>query len=351
MKKVVNPSNLVPGMKVAQTILNDFGSIIISENTILDEHLIKKLQNQKLLKVRIFVEKEKSKEEKIDIPVTKVKDAFQNTYNGGIYEVKEIISDLLSEKGVNLKNVANVIDSVISMTDEKMDLIRCMNQIKSSDEYIYTHSMNVAMLSMLIGRWLRYNDKKLQMLVQAALLHDIGKIKVPPEIINKPGKVTDSEYEEIKKHSIYGYRMLEKEKAISKDVCLGVLLHHEREDGSGYPTGAKSNLIHDFAKIIAVADIYDAMTSERVYKERESPFEVFELMEEKTLRQLDVKVVSAFLNNIASYYVGDYVELDNGKIAEIVYINPRHVSKPIIKVDEKYIDLVIEKNIKIKYVI
>lgn len=242
-------------------------------------------------------------------------------------------------------------DSVINMADEKMDLIRSMNQIRSSDEYLYTHSMNVAMLSMLIGKWLKYEDKKLQALVQAALLHDIGKIKVPLEILNKPGKLTDAEYEEMKKHSEYGYRMLEEKGNISMDICLAVLMHHEREDGSGYPIGAKSNRIHDFAKIIAVADIYDAMTSERVYKERESPFEVFELMEEKTIGQLSVEVVLTFLNNIASYYIGDLVMLSNGETGEIIHINPRHVSKSIIKAKEKYLDLSVEKDIKIKYLI
>jgi putative nucleotidyltransferase with HDIG domain len=314
------------------------------ENTVLDEYIIKKLQNQNLSKIKVF-------EEKTNKSIIKTKEFFQQNYNEGIYEVKEIISELIIDKDVKTEKVKKVVDSVINMADEKMDLIRSMNQIRSSDEYLYTHSMNVAMLSMLIGKWLKYEDKKLQALVQAALLHDIGKIKVPLEILNKPGKLTDAEYEEMKKHSEYGYRMLEEKGNISMDICLAVLMHHEREDGSGYPIGAKSNRIHDFAKIIAVADIYDAMTSERVYKERESPFEVFELMEEKTIGQLSVEVVLTFLNNIASYYIGDLVMLDNGEVGEIVHINPRQVSKPIIKVKEKYLDLTVEKNIKIKHLI
>ncbi len=344
IKKEVSPYDLVPNMKIAETILNDYGSVVIMENTVLDEHLIKKLQNQNLSKIKVF-------EEKTNKSIIKTKEFFQQNYNEGIYEVKEIISELIIDKDVKTEKVKKVVDSVINMADEKMDLIRSMNQIRSSDEYLYTHSMNVAMLSMLIGKWLKYEDKKLQALVQAALLHDIGKIKVPLEILNKPGKLTDAEYEEMKKHSEYGYRMLEEKGNISMDICLAVLMHHEREDGSGYPIGAKSNRIHDFAKIIAVADIYDAMTSERVYKERESPFEVFELMEEKTIGQLSVEVVLTFLNNIASYYIGDLVMLDNGEVGEIVHINPRQVSKPIIKVKEKYLDLTVEKNIKIKHLI
>ncbi|NLI58972.1 MAG: HD-GYP domain-containing protein [Clostridium sp.] len=344
IKKEVSPYDLVPNMKIAETILNDYGSVVIMENTVLDEYLIKKLQNQNLSKIKVF-------EEKTNKSIIKTKEFFQQNYNEGIYEVKEIISELIIDKDVKTEKVKKVVDSVINMADEKMDLIRSMNQIRSSDEYLYTHSMNVAMLSMLIGKWLKYEDKKLQALVQAALLHDIGKIKVPLEILNKPGKLTDAEYEEMKKHSEYGYRMLEEKGNISMDICLAVLMHHEREDGSGYPIGAKSNRIHDFAKIIAVADIYDAMTSERVYKERESPFEVFELMEEKTIGQLSVEVVLTFLNNIASYYIGDLVMLDNGEVGEIVHINPRQVSKPIIKVKEKYLDLTVEKNIKIKHLI
>jgi putative nucleotidyltransferase with HDIG domain len=344
IKKEVSPYDLVPNMKIAETILNDYGSVVIMENTVLDEYIIKKLQNQNLSKIKVF-------EEKTNKSIIKTKEFFQQNYNEGIYEVKEIISELIIDKDVKTEKVKKVVDSVINMADEKMDLIRSMNQIRSSDEYLYTHSMNVAMLSMLIGKWLKYEDKKLQALVQAALLHDIGKIKVPLEILNKPGKLTDAEYEEMKKHSEYGYRMLEEKGNISMDICLAVLMHHEREDGSGYPIGAKSNRIHDFAKIIAVADIYDAMTSERVYKERESPFEVFELMEEKTIGQLSVEVVLTFLNNIASYYIGDLVMLDNGEVGEIVHINPRQVSKPIIKVKEKYLDLTVEKNIKIKHLI
>ena len=344
IKKEVSPYDLVPNMKIAETILNDYGSVVIMENTVLDEYIIKKLQNQNLSKIKVF-------EEKTNKSIIKTKEFFQQNYNEGIYEVKEIISELIIDKDVKTEKVKKVVDSVINMADEKMDLIRSMNQIRSSDEYLYTHSMNVAMLSMLIGKWLKYEDKKLQALVQAALLHDIGKIKVPLEILNKPGKLTDAEYEEMKKHSEYGYRMLEEKGNISMDICLAVLMHHEREDGSGYPIGAKSNRIHDFAKIIAVADISDAMTSERVYKERESPFEVFELMEEKTIGQLSVEVVLTFLNNIASYYIGDLVMLDNGEVGEIVHINPRQVSKPIIKVKEKYLDLTVEKNIKIKHLI
>ncbi|TYQ15567.1 UNVERIFIED_CONTAM: putative nucleotidyltransferase with HDIG domain [Acetivibrio alkalicellulosi] len=342
-KKLINLYDLEPGMKVAETILNDYGSIIISEGTILDDHLIKKIQKHNLYKINII--------EDVKLSSNEINQSFQNSYNEDIEYTKEILHSLSENKGIDDKKVKKVVESVIKMSNEKRDIVRCIKQIKNVDEYTYTHCINVSLLSMLIGKWLKYSSEKIQTLVQAALLHDIGKIKVPLEILNKPGKLTNYEYEEIKKHAVYGYRMIEKESGISKDVCLAVLMHHEREDGSGYPTGAKGDKIHEFAKIISVADIFDAMTSNRVYRERESPFEVFEMMEEKTLGELDVKAVSAFLNNIASYYIGDYVKLNSGDTGEIIYINQRHVSKPIVKVSDKYIDLTVNKDLKIVEII
>lgn len=331
-------------MKVAETILNNYGSVIISEGTILDEHLIKKLQNHNLYKVKVFEQGESSSAHHIS-------ESFKVHYEEDVNTVKDVLSDLSQDKNIDINKVDRVVKSVVVRIDEKRDIVRCINQIKNVDEYTYTHSVNVSLLSMLIGKWLNLDNNKVQLLVQAALLHDIGKTKVPQEILNKPGKLTHEEYEEMKKHTILGYRILEKVPNISRDVSIAVLMHHEREDGSGYPTGVKGNHIHELAKIIAVADIYDAMTSDRVYRDKESPFEVFALMEEKTIGELDVKAVNAFLNNIAAYYIGDFVRLNTGQTGEIIYINPRHVSKPIIKIGDNYIDLSVEKDMKIKEIV
>lgn len=343
-KTFIYTNELKPGMKVAETIFNDYGAIVIAEGTILDDHLIKKLDNLKLYKIKVFGEDK-------DIPPHEVSESFKTQYNENVDSVKGVLYGLAVGKSIDIEKVDKVVKSVVVKIDEKRDIVRCINQIKNVDEYTYTHSVNVSLLSMLIGKWMGFSKDKLLLVVQAGLLHDIGKIKVPTEILNKPGKLTSEEYEEMKKHTVYGYRLLEKEASINREVCLAVLMHHEREDGSGYPTGAKGEKINQMAKIIAVADIYDAMTSDRVYRERESPFEVFELMEEKTVGILDVRVVNAFLNNIAAYYVGDFARLNSGEICEIVYINPRHVSKPIVKVEERYIDLSVEKELRIREIL
>lgn len=327
-------------MEIAETIVNDYGSIVISEGTILDEHMIKKLDNLNYNKVRV-VDEEKN------IAVSEVSESFNTQYNASVNYVKNILYDLAVGKSISTVKVDKVVTSVVARLNEKRDIVRCINQIKSADEYTYTHCVNVSLLCMLLGKWLGFSKDKLILLVQAGLLHDIGKAKVPREILNKPSQLTPEEYEEIKKHTVYGYRMLEKENKIDQEVRLAVLMHHEKIDGSGYPTGAKGDKINKIARVIAVADIYDAMTSNRVYREKDSPFEVFHIMEEETVNKLDVTVVNAFLNNIAAYYIGDFARLNTGELCEIVYINPRHVSRPIIKVDDRYIDLTEKRELKI----
>lgn len=335
---------LKPGMTVAETILNDYGAIIVSEGTILDEHLIQKLCNLNLPRIKVICDED-------NVPVHEPEDHFKLQYNENVECVKDILYDLGMGYSIDMEKINNISNYIIVGADQKKDIVRCLNQIKSSDEYLYTHSINVSLLSMLLGKWLGLDTVEIEQLVQAGLLHDIGKIKVAPEILNKPGKLSNEEYEEIKKHPVYGYRILEKDKNISRDICAAVLMHHEKEDGSGYPMGIKGEKIHKLAKIISVADIYDAMTSNRVYKEKESAFQVFRMMENEAIGKLDISVVNALLNNLASYYVGDFARLNNGQICEIVYINPWHVSRPIVRVEGNYVDLLKDNNLIIEEIL
>lgn len=337
---VVSVHECESGMKVAESIYNDYGAVVIAENTILDAHLIKKIVNLGIEKIKIYDQDQ-------NIISANSSEMFHAQYNQNVEIVKDILHDISTGKDVDIDKINVVSDSVFVRINENRDIINCMNQIRGTDEYTYSHCVNVSLFAMLIGKWLKMDSGKIKLLVQAGLLHDIGKSKVPNEILNKPGPLTKEEFEEMKKHTVYGYRIVEKMPHISKDVLMGVLMHHEREDGSGYPVGAKGSQIHEFAKVIAVADIYDAMTSNRVYRERESPFEVFELMENKSFGYLDPVAMNVFLSNISAYYIGDTVLLNTGDKAEVVYINQRHFSRPVVKIENIYVDLTIEKDVKV----
>lgn len=328
-----------PGMKVAETVFNSYGGIIVSQDSILDQHTIRKLHGLNISKIKIF--------KMNDIKIKENNKSFKVQYNTQIENVKDVIKDISSGKNLEMDRINHIVDSIAGSVKENRDIVSCINEVRDVDEYTYTHCMNVSLLAMMIGKWLKLDQNKVKDLAYAGVLHDLGKTKIDPAILNKPGKLTDEEYEEIKKHSVYGYRLLENIPEISKSIALGVLMHHEREDGTGYTLKASSDQIHEYGKIVAVADVYDAMTSNRVYRAKQCPFEVFESIENGTFGKLDQRITSTFLNCIANYYVGDLCKLSTGEQAEITYIHPIYIARPLIRVDNVYIDLSKETDIKI----
>lgn len=341
MKKVfVSVQDCQPGMAIAEDIYNEYGAVVVTEGTMLDEYILGRIKDLGLVKIKVYEEKE-------DMIVAGGTELFRAQYNENLSNVKNLLHAISSGKEVDSQKVSIVTNSLLSRINENRDIVNCINEMRTTDEYLYTHSINVSLLSMLIGKWLKYDYKKVKALVTAGFLHDIGKGRISQAVLNKPSPLTDEEFEEMKKHPAYGFQIAEKIPEINEDILKAILMHHEREDGSGYPLGLKSEQIHDFAKIVAVADMYDAMTSNKPYRTMICPFDVIETMERDNFGTLDHRVVSVFLKNIASYYMGDFVKLSNGDIGEIVYINPFNVSKPIIRAANTYIDLSSEKKVKI----
>lgn len=331
-------SKCQPGMVIASDIMNQYGAVILYHDSILDEYAISKLGRLGVEYVRIYREY-KLKEKK--------QATIEAHYNNCIQDFKQVIWDISCGKGVDMQKVQEVTRSLTSHFDSINDAVVCLNKVHAVDEYVYTHSMNVSLLCSLLGLWLGLDPLKIRLLTYCGLLHDIGKSKVSPKILYKPGPLTAKEFEEIKKHPITGYKLLEKNIAVSRDIAAGVLMHHEREDGSGYPLGLKSGQIHFFAKIVAVADIYDAMTSNRVYKKRQPPFDVIEMFESEYLTKCDAAIMLTFLKRISSYYIGCRVRLSDQSTGEIIYINANRISKPLVKVGGQILDLASNPNLKI----
>lgn len=200
---------------------------------------------------------------------------------------------------------------------------------------------------MLLGKWLGLKSSQIDDLIKAAILHDIGKVKIPEKILNKKGKLSDEEFEIMKKHPVHSYEIALDSQKLSFDILKAILLHHEKENGSGYPLMVRGDKIPLYAKIIGICDVYDALTSERVYKGRMSPFDAFKIIELDGYELFDVKVMLTFLQNISNYYIGTDVVLNNGDIGQVVYINPRNISYPIVKIGSEYIDLLSTKELKI----
>jgi len=345
--KIMNlpTSILKPGMIVYEDIYSSAGVIILVKDTILDQWQIDKLHMNSIDKVKIkltendglYVKKEEREIRSI-YDQDKIR-RFKEKYAAKVNEVTYIIKEIGKGAFVDIQSVGQISRHIIKEFSVISDVINYIHLVRPLDDYTYSHSLNVSLMSIIIAKWMNLSEAEIDEIATAGLLHDIGKTKISPKLLSKPGKLTDAEFEEMKKHTLLGYIMLDNVKDTTLNMKYSVLMHHEKIDGSGYPLGVIDEEIPIFPKIVAIADIYDAMTSDRSYRNRMCPFEVIKNFEMQTFGKLDTKVLTVFLKNIANSYMSDFVELNSGEICEIVFINPNRVWQPIVKLGTDVIDL------------
>lgn len=340
---------LVPGMVVAESVFNQYGAVIIWQDTELDAQNISRLSNLGIHKIHVYKESvaEASNEQHKDWLSRKGESRFELDYLHDSAIFRDLFVGLTQGQKIDQGTTDQIVESVLEHTRENSSIVNCVMQVRSIDEYTYCHSVNVSMLAMLLGRWLGMPDESLRQLVRTGLLHDIGKSRVPMRILNKPARLTDDEFKEMKRHTEYGYLIVKDIPDVRPETLFAVLSHHEREDGSGYPLGITGNRMHQFAKIISIVDIFDAMTANRVYKKNESPFKVFELMQHGSFGVLDPTILTTFLTNITHYYVGKEVNLSDGNSAEVVFMNHMDFSRPVVRVNEQFIDLTVTRDLSV----
>jgi putative nucleotidyltransferase with HDIG domain len=202
-----------------------------------------------------------------------------------------------------------------------------ISALKISDEYTFKHSVDVATMAMVVARQYGLNREQVYEIGISGLLHDIGKSKIPNEVLNKAGRLTEEEFEIMKKHSLFGYEILKDKENLSAPIKLGVLQHHEKNNGRGYPMKVTADKISLYAKIISVTDIYDALVTERPYKKPFSPRDAVEMIMAMT-EELDIKVMQSFLESVILYPVGTDVELSTGEKARVIENDPKYVLRP-----------------------
>ena len=244
---------------------------------------------------------------------------------------KTRINAIKSLKRLNIDDCIFIANNIVEEIRESESMIVETLQLSTYDNYTYAHSVNVDILSVVLGVALGMGDEELKKLSQAALLHDIGKTCIPLEILNKPEKLTPEEYAEVQKHCFYGYNMLKNNQEISSVCRNAIYSHHENEDGTGYPRQLTSDKIHKLAKIVHIADVYDALTTKRVYKDAMNPADALEYLMANAENMFDKEMVKTFLQYIAPYPLGVTVELSNGKKAVVVKNHREMLSRPTVR--------------------
>lgn len=342
---IISFFKLAPGMRLKEDLCNESGLKLLPKGTILTDHSLQYISKWDISRVSIE-----------DEPDEVLSDRFAqehnhyDAYNNQTDKVIKLMEGLQGCNKFKLDELRIIIDEIMEYKDIHSTL-RVISELKNEDKYTYQHSINVSIYAMFIGKWINLEKSALKKLTYSALLHDIGKELVPKEIVQKPDKLSPAEFNIMKKHPIFGYDIIKKTKNFSTDIAMGVLQHHEKEDGSGYPLGIKSESIHLFGKIIAVADIFDAMTSVRLYKGKQSPFKTAEQLLENSFGELDPFVVTTFIKKLSEFYIGSTIVLNNGEIGEIIMNFPATPTRPLIKSNEKFIDLSKNSNLFIQEIL
>ena len=352
MLRAQSVDTLRTGMKVGRDVLDLDGKVIVKSGVVLTADIIQNLNGKNVFSVYIDVPEE-------DIHTDLVGNEFLldgdyiERYKKTYSRTQNIYYKLGRENVLDMDDLEYIInkDNVKELCDGATAVSQIHNMTRDGD-YIIHHATNVGILAGLMAKWMRLPWDQTRELVMAGLLSNVGKMKVPREILDKTGKLDPEELEKIRNHPGYGYDMLKlSELKNYTEVLMAILQYHERCDGSGYPNRLKADAICDYAKIVAVLDIYDAMAANRSYAKRNSPFDVFKILYDDVLKgKLDTKYSILFISKLCHSMQGNWVGLSNGQRAKIVYINEsRFTSMPIVQTTRgEFIDLNSNREVKIE---
>ncbi len=338
----VRTRSLQEGMRIDQSIKDRLDRTLIARGTILDSYMIGSLLKLGIGGIYVSEGREdplpEAKEPPLPPEIQKTIDKARCEDPSKI-KLSESLKQRVSTGMQYLYN--NTSDDNFASTSARItnDLNKAINDnaaiavdinaLKTSDEYTFKHSVDVATMSMIIAKNMGYSQYDIYSIGVAGLLHDIGKSKVPLEILNKPAKLNDEEFKVMKNHTVFGYEIIKEKENFSKAIAFAVLQHHEKMNGRGYPLGVKADKITDFAKILSVVDVYDALVTERPYKKALSQRTAIEMIMSMT-EELDIKAMKVFFKTVILYPVDTTVELSNGEKAKVVKNNEGSVLRPTV---------------------
>jgi HD-GYP domain-containing protein (c-di-GMP phosphodiesterase class II) len=276
---------------------------------------------------------------------------FQQQFDKAISAFKNMMTKVQGGLSIPVMEVREVIAPMVQQVQEQPNILLALRKVSNVDSYAYEHSIAVGLISFMIAKWMKIPEKEWMQIALAGTLLDIGKTKIDRRILLKPGKLTPAEFEEMKKHTVYGYQLIKASPGLNEGVALAALQHHEREDGSGYPLGLQGNKLHLYSKIVAVADMYHAMCSDRVYQKAQSPYLVAEHLLNDSFGKLDPTIVYTFVNGITQFAMGTLVELSDGTLGKIVFTDRRHPTRPMVETNDRIVNLAEARHLSVIKVI
>ncbi|MBP5623494.1 MAG: HD domain-containing protein [Lachnospiraceae bacterium] len=338
---------LKPGMVLAEDVLNFKNELLFPANTTLDDRAIAKLSRHSIMCVEVKEEEDFATTHFEKVRVSAGFRHFEKTYNIFLPKYKKMIDGLINDKTpIDVSMLFQIYAEITGCAKTGELLLDYLyNMLPSEDDLTYAHCLNSALIAGVFGTWTGMPREDLLRLIECGFFYDIGKLILPQELIWKPSKLTDMEFELMKTHTLQGYNLL-KDQDLDESILLATLEHHEKCDGTGYPSKLKEDQINLFAKYIAIIDAYEAMTSARTYRQSLVPFQVIENFE-RNERFYPSIILRNILLHIANSQVGLTVRLSDERLAEVILINQRNLSRPLVKCGDEVIDLVKFPDVKI----
>ncbi|MHB1404672.1 MAG: HD-GYP domain-containing protein [Desulfitobacteriaceae bacterium] len=323
--RLVNVNYLKEGAVLARPVMNAMCQVLLQAGVKLTSSYISRLQDYGCEVV--FIEDER-------LADVEIQPAISTPTRELAHKTLKQITGYIGTGRDNVLPIDQVRTAVEEMIEDLLnsrDIVGNLTEIQVYDEYTFQHSINTTVLALILALAAGYSESRLLELGMGVLMHDVGKIKVPDEILNKTAPLTLDEFDQIKKHTIYGYEILRKNRDFSLLSTHVAFQHQEKWDGSGYPRGLKGTEIHEYGRITAVADVFEALTSRRVYRPAFQPYKAFEYLMANSGTHFEPKIVDSFTKNVAIYPTGSGVRLSNGLRGNVVKQNQSFPSRPFVR--------------------
>ncbi len=318
-------SELKTGMITARNVFSSEGQLLLAAEQEVTETYIRRLQDIGIYAIYVH----NPFFDDVEMPVT----LPEETRIASVKTVKRGFEVLRNERiGLALEEIGQVSRRIVTEILRNRQALIHLTEIRAHDDYTFAHSVDVCSLAVLVAVHLGYSENRLHELAVGALLHDVGKLRVDPELLNKPSRLTEDEMVIMRGHTFFGFDLLRSQKGKLSLTSMHIALqHHEKYDGTGYPRGLKEDEIHDFSRIVSIADVYDAVTSDRPYRQALLPHEAYELMHGAGTRHFDPEILPVFLERIAVYPIGTVVRLNTGDIGVVTFVEAGMQTRPTVR--------------------
>ncbi|MFC5529354.1 HD-GYP domain-containing protein [Cohnella yongneupensis] len=343
----VHITDVRSGDRLTEDIFNSFGLHVLSKGATLNERELSRLYQHQV----DFVEIEPRAGMNASPEPALYNPLLRPLYHDAVAGAEQLFERALTEGKIYEEDIKESFQPLVDNIKVERDVVSLLLMLNSQDDYTYQHSVQVGMLSYYIARWIGWSEEDTVRAGKAGFLHDVGKCKISEAILNKPDRLTNEEFSEVKNHAKYGYDIL-KTSIDDAGIALAALQHHERMDGSGYPLGLTKDNIHPLARIVAVADVYSAMISSRVYSDKRDLLIVLKELHELSFSALDPDITHTFIRHMVPNFIGKKVELISGEFGTIVMTNTSDYFRPLIQLDDSeiFIDLSSQRTYDIKHI-